>query len=135
MNDPKSYCKEFYNYRNKYDPFTHPRCFEPPWEVRWYHDKAVSHLRDRNPHAIEHYLLNPKVHIPMLRSIMCRYDAVSPIEETEAIQNFKDVDLSKSKEKRAEIEKRVNDAIEVMGSSIDMVDLAKGIQLFFGKKP
>jgi len=83
-------------------------------------------------HSVPHYLLNPKVHVPLLRSITGRFNAVSPIEEVNAVEEFKSVDLSNVKQKRAEIEKRIIDAKEAMGASVDMIDLIKGIQFFFG---
>lgn len=133
VTDPNSYCKHFFNYHNKFDPFTHPMPFEPPWEVKWYHDKAVSHLYDQNPHSIEHYLLNPKVHVPMLRAIIGAFDAITPGEETAAVEAFENFG-PEVQAKRAALEKRINDSIELMGRSIDMTDFVKGIRLFFGGK-
>lgn len=132
VGDPNSYCKHFFHYHNKLDPFTLPKAFQPDWDVRWFHDKEVSHLHGEDTHSVAHYLLNPKVHVPLLRSLTARFNAVSPSEEVRAVQEFKSVNLSKVKQKREEIEKRINDAKEAMGASVDMIDLIKGIQFFFG---
>ena len=133
--DDASYCVKFFNYHNKFDPFTVPRPFEPDWPVQIYNDKAVSHLYDKNPHAIEHYLLNPKVHAPMLRSIMGDARTVTSAEETEAIRKFKQFQLKGTEAAKEKVRKKINDAVESMGKSMDMIDFVKGIQLFFGEKP
>ncbi len=130
VDNQESYCQHFFNYHNTLDPFTLPRPFRPPWPPDTFHDKQVSHLHGANPHSIEHYLLNPKVHVPLLRSIVGVYEAVTPKEEEYAYKAFKNVDLSE--EVKTRIEQKINNAREVMGLSVDMIDLVKGIQLFFG---
>ena len=126
-----SYCDHFYNYRNRFDPFTLARPFEPDWDVRWYHDKQCSHVYEKNTHAMDHYVRNPLVHIPMLRSLLGDYDVISASEELDAIDSFSDVGPTISDAAWDKIDQQVDSAVGAMGSSTDIIDLMKGAALFF----
>lgn len=150
MGDKHSYCKHFYNYRNKWDPFTCPKPFEPPWEVRWYHDKPVAHLYGENPHSITHYVENPLVHIPMLRGIFGRFKTVTPAQELDAIDHFSQIGplegfptiedgIDGQQEYKDLVYERFADLNEkitgAMGGSPDIIDFIKGLTLFLRNVP
>lgn len=74
-------CAYYLNARHKLDPFTVPKPFDPDlwpdpatFSMDRYQNLRVSHLRfesDELPrvHAFEHYLMNPRIHVPLFRSI------------------------------------------------------------------
>jgi hypothetical protein len=75
-NDAESGCFHYLSARHRLDPVTIPRRFEP---VNWprpdsiakgrYLPVEVWHIHDKNVHGWEHYLINPAVHVPMLRAL------------------------------------------------------------------
>jgi len=87
--DPASYCVNYLNFRHEFDPIPFPRMFKPTeWDESSYRDLSqLNHFRDWNIHGFEHYLLNPHVHIPILRMIAGRR-TISRDEEKEAIEDF-----------------------------------------------
>lgn len=129
--DAGSYCNHFYNYRNRYDPFTIARPFEPNWHVRSYHDKKCAHVYDKNTHSLAHYIRNPIVHIPLLRSILGDYDVIGGDEEVIAVDKFLDIGPAITEKAWERIDIRVDNAVGAMGSSTDVIDLMKGAALFF----
>lgn len=67
----------FKEYRNQLDPFTVPRAFDPTNNGEWvsvedfddiYTLATASEVTAANTHGLEHYLANPKFHVPMLRT-------------------------------------------------------------------
>lgn len=94
-NDPASGCFHYLSTRHSLDPFTIPRRFDP---VNWpspdsieqgrYLPLRVWHLHDANVHGFEHYLINPMVHVPMLRFLTFA-KAVTSEEEKEALESFR----------------------------------------------
>jgi len=82
--DPDSYCARYWNIRHEADPVPFPRAFEPQaWGTR-FANIVVRHYRDFSIHNLSHYLLNPRVHIPILRSLVATR-AVTPEEEIVAV--------------------------------------------------
>lgn len=83
VEDPASYCAAYWNFRHEADPIPYPRMFEP---VGWkgYTGVAVRHFLDPNIHALSHYLLHPRVHIPILRRLV-HSRVVTPAEEAQAV--------------------------------------------------
>lgn len=81
------YCGRMYCHSHELDPFTKPMPFEP---VSWGNNFRITnlrHYRGWNVHGWLHYLDNPRVHIPLLRSIT-NSSAVSPKQEREAVNNY-----------------------------------------------
>lgn len=85
LEDPGSYCATYWNFRHEADVVPFPRMFEP---VGWknYASMLVRHFRGANVHDLSHYLLNPRVHIPILRKLISPR-AVTPEEEVSAVDS------------------------------------------------
>ncbi|MBI3805301.1 MAG: hypothetical protein HY282_16245 [Nitrospirae bacterium] len=83
VEDPTSYCAAYWNVRHEADPVPFPRAFDP---VGWksYGAIPVRHYYEKNIHNLSHYLLNPAVHIPILRKLTTP-KAVTPEEEIAAV--------------------------------------------------
>ncbi len=84
--DKTSYLFKYMNFWHELDPVPNIKKFDPPWDGK-YSSIRVNHYREYNIHAFVHYLDNPKVHIPILRSITNIW-AISDEEEKEAINNY-----------------------------------------------
>jgi len=129
--DPDSYCKYFACYANQFDPFAVVRPFEPP---QWNHDmfdvKRVNHVHDLNVHALEHYALHPLVHITMFRSWL-GYHTVPAEEEITAISNFATIGPKITKAAQNRLKELVSRSSGAIGSTPDLVDVLKGITLFY----
>ena len=69
LEDPKSYCFAYWNFRHEADPVPFPRRFEP---IGWtnYQNEMVRHCYEYNVHNLSHYLLHPRVHIPILNKVV-----------------------------------------------------------------
>lgn len=81
------YCGRMYCHRHELDPFTKPRPFEP---VSWGDDFRMTNLRHYRAwdvHGWLHYLDNPRVHIPLLKSI-AKSSAVTPKQTREAVNDY-----------------------------------------------
>lgn len=74
-------CDTYLNVRHLFDPFTFPQPFEPDnsWPTpgttkpNQYQQIRPSHLvidKLRNVHDLDHYLANPRVHVPIFRGIV-----------------------------------------------------------------
>ncbi len=75
-------CGYYLNVRHKLDPFTYPRPFErDPWpDATTFMTDRYQHIRPGHVqfnktelmkvHDFEHYLKNPRVHVPLLRAIL-----------------------------------------------------------------
>lgn len=82
-----SYCDRMYSYRHELDPITKPRPFDP---VSWSSDFRlinIDHYRGWNVHGWLHYLDNPRVHIPLLKSIT-KPSAITPQQERNAVGDY-----------------------------------------------
>jgi len=88
-------CFYYLNARHVLDPFTIPRAFDP---AAWpdaksvaqglYRRVLVEHIQDWNVHDFLHYLRNPRVHIPLFRTLT--YDrAIPAAQEAAALAKFK----------------------------------------------
>jgi len=77
--DPGSYCKTYWNFRHEADVVPFPRAFAP---VGWsnYTNVLLHHYHDVSIHNLTHHLINPRVHIPILRKLVTPR-AVTPEEE------------------------------------------------------
>ncbi|MBE0618495.1 MAG: hypothetical protein IH608_11305, partial [Proteobacteria bacterium] len=86
VEDPSSYCATYWNFRHEADPVPFSRMFEP---VGWkdYTNVVIRHYYEPNVHGLSHYLLNPRVHIPILRKLV-HPRVVTPEEEVAAVGAF-----------------------------------------------
>ncbi len=69
-------CSVFFEYRHKLDPFTKIKPFDPTDNGEWISHDAwnasyrliePSSVTDANVHSLSHYLINPLVHLPLMR--------------------------------------------------------------------
>lgn len=89
----------FLNAWNMFDPFTRPSRFEPSYN--WldtptqtakharFQDIKTTEIRQKNVHALEHYVENPAVHIPFFRATHDSLGIVSQTEEVNAIKTYR----------------------------------------------
>jgi hypothetical protein len=92
---PTRGCLNFLTARHALDPFTIPRMFDPQdWPDREtveqgrYRSIRVTHFRNRNVHALVHYLIHPAVHIPLLRLAANHKTIITEVTEQAALQAF-----------------------------------------------
>ncbi|MBI1380319.1 MAG: hypothetical protein GC161_04445 [Planctomycetaceae bacterium] len=71
--DPGAIVDRYWSYTHELDPFTRPRHFHPGNWTKGYH-RIVAERTNRVEavHDFDHYLANPRVHIPLLREITGR---------------------------------------------------------------
>jgi hypothetical protein len=85
--DSGSYFCKYFNFRHELDPVPFPRMFDPVGWGSAYQSFVVRHYWNWDIHGFEHYLDNPRVHIPILRAITSEW-AVSDQEEVAAVENY-----------------------------------------------
>lgn len=88
----------YVNVKHIYDPFPKPRPFAPggSWldgstsakKPARYQQIEINAVLDKNVHALEHYLMNPKVHIALFRALYGMPDIITDSEEDAALQAF-----------------------------------------------
>jgi len=83
-NNAQAYCSRFYSFHHELDPFTIPRRFAPSNWGTLYRGEELGHYREWNVHGFEHYLDNPRCHIPILKAIT-RSDAITASEAGRAV--------------------------------------------------
>jgi len=81
------YCSRMYCHDHELDPFTKPRPFDPVTWGSGFNLTKLNHYRGWNIHGWLHYLDNPRVHIPLLKSI-AKPSAISPALEIEAVNSY-----------------------------------------------
>ncbi len=79
-----SYCSRYYNIRHEFDPVPVPEEFSPTGWGADIRTIEVDHFRDVNIHGFGHYLLHPKVHIPILKTLV-NPNAVTDAERDRAV--------------------------------------------------
>lgn len=86
LEDSKSYCFAYWNFRHEADPVPSPKRFEP---IGWsnYDNVVIRHYYEFNVHNLSHYLLHPRVHIPILNKVVA-HRAVTPEETIQAVDAF-----------------------------------------------
>jgi hypothetical protein len=87
-------CEYYLNARHRLDPFVQPKAFDPDnWpdpfnaDNGYYQHLRVGHILNANIHALDHYLKNPRVHVPFFRSILGR-EVIPRQEYAEACLRF-----------------------------------------------
>jgi hypothetical protein len=86
---PRLAVSNYRNFNNQFDPLTWAYHFEPNWTGRGYLATDIRHLSLEDPfsiHDFEFYLDNPKVHIPILNSLVPF--VIDEAEENNAINNY-----------------------------------------------
>ena len=106
---PPISCDVYLNANNKYDPFVMekllvPDRFNPVGRPQW--DAAVSddkfyniesaNIHEVNVHSIDNYLVNPVVHIPLLRAL-CGPGSIPSSLELKALNDFEEIPFSDKK--------------------------------------
>lgn len=65
-----AYCGVYYDVRHELDPVPAPRAFKPVWTAGGdYVQIRTTAMREFNVHSLERYLEDPRVHVPLLRSL------------------------------------------------------------------
>lgn len=89
-------CLRYMTFRHVLDPFCIPKMFRPDsWPDSSAVDRGiyqyveVDHVHDINVHDFNHYLKNPKVHIPLFRGLAGFRTAVTAAEEETELTKFK----------------------------------------------
>lgn len=85
----ESYVDAYYNFRHELDPFPMVRQFAPVgWSpTRFVAAEESEKVLQFNVHGLEHYLEDPRVHIPILRATIGHW-VVSPQEEAAAVRDY-----------------------------------------------
>lgn len=79
---PGGYLRRYFNFRHVVDPFSAVRPFSPVgWASRFHAELGLDFFRDFNVHDFAHYLDSPRVHIPLLKTLV---PFSIPTEEAEA---------------------------------------------------
>ena len=84
-----SYVDAYFNFRHRYDPFPMVRPFGPVgWNPILFRERGdFEKVRQFNVHGLEHYLEDPRVHIPILRATVGEW-SVTPAQEQSAIAQY-----------------------------------------------
>lgn len=87
---PESVVDNFVNFHHDLDVFTWPRRFHPAdWPTNAYTDVQTERFKKvTTVHGFDHYLANPRVHIPLLRSISGRPTMCTAPEMAKAWSDF-----------------------------------------------
>jgi hypothetical protein len=131
IGDKKSYCAQYYNFRHELDLPARIKSFSP---VEWagYEFIAVSHYRDHDIHDVSHYLDNPRVHIPILRSLTSYY-AISEKEARDTVDGYHKFGGAIS-EQDSDVQKalgRIQSLIAKLGEDPQSLALLKGYAAYF----
>lgn len=84
-----SYVDAYYNFRHRFDPFPMVRPFGPVgWNVRRFKERGdCEKVLQFNVHGFEHYLEDPRVHVPILRATVGDW-CITPDEEAAATAEY-----------------------------------------------
>ena len=100
---PQDTCNKYLNINNKFDPFVMeelllPEAFDPIGYPEWdaaitkkkYFNIEPENIHHINVHSIENYLVNPVVHIPLLRAL-CGPGSIPNRLANKAVEGFKNI--------------------------------------------
>jgi hypothetical protein len=82
-----AYCANMFNVHHELDPFVAPRRFKPTWGGSDYVDIETTAVREFNTHSFERYIDDPRLHVPLLRSLL-GFDAISNKDAADAIAAY-----------------------------------------------
>ena len=116
-------CRRMYSYRHELDPFTLPKPFTPVTWGNAFRGKRLSHYRAWNIHGWLHYLDNPRVHIPVLRSIS-KAAAITQHQEREAVNDDNYPQFGGQLQNLAQAQTK----IAALGALAHTLDIDKGIK-------
>jgi hypothetical protein len=111
-------CTNFIQYRHKLDPFPQIKPFSPTDNEGWITHKIwqenyqlieSSAVTSANVHALGHYLLDPEVHLPLLRAVM----------------GFRSLSAERKAAQDAFNETTLKGKAEVLQQAIEALDLSK----------
>jgi hypothetical protein len=102
VEDPKSYCASYWNVRHDHDLVAVPRQFAPVGWRKEFSTLVVDHYHDANIHGFSHYLVNPRVHVPLLRRLT-KTSAITPQEEVAAVDAFQRFRIPQLEKARAHL--------------------------------
>ena len=82
-----AYCGNMFNIRHELDPFPAPRPFKPKWGGDDFVQIETTAVRDFNVHGFDHYLNDPRVHIPIFRALF-GFEAIDEETAEKAIKTY-----------------------------------------------
>jgi hypothetical protein len=83
------YVNAFYNFRHEFDPFPMVRPFAPVgWGENYVLEEKCEKILQFNVHGINHYLDDPRVHVPMLRALIGDDAVVTEAERVAATAQY-----------------------------------------------
>lgn len=91
-NHARSMCSQFMSFGHKWDPVALVKGYAPDnrdsrWPAAHNTLAEVAHFRDFNVHGFEHYLDNPRVHVPLI-NVACGKDVIRTVERTEKLDRY-----------------------------------------------
>jgi hypothetical protein len=101
------YVRKFLNVRHVADPISAPLRFAPRDWGPGYSQLDVRHLRDANVHALQHFLVNPRVSGALFRSLLPA-QVLSQEEIDRVAADFRDVDIE-PENKRKHVERTIDE--------------------------
>ena len=130
-------CGYYLNVRHKLDPFVHPRPFErDPWpDPATFSSDRYQHIRPGHilfsgaelprVHDFDHYLVNPRVHVPLFRAVLGNIF----IPDAEYQQARSDFDASQTDDAIGRIREALEKKLPAPGGAWDVfVDLIRKIR-------
>ncbi len=89
VNPDTSYTRVFLNFKHRFDLFTAVKPFNAPaaWGDAFIAPAGINKILGFNVHDLDHYLENPRVHIPVLRHLIDDV-VVTPDEEADALAQY-----------------------------------------------
>jgi hypothetical protein len=127
--DPaSSYTRVFLNCRHRFDLFTAVRSFAAPaaWGDAFIEPKGIKKVLGFNVHDLDHYLENPRVHVPLLRNLIDDV-VVTPAEEADALAQYDAKPEPDCLVQLNEFKARINELIAECAVSPDLQDLIIGV--------
>lgn len=117
----REYLDQYINVLHEYDPVTLLWRFSgESWGAN-FRQINLRHFRNVNIHDFSHYLDHPGVHIALLR-VLCGFRAVTPAEELNAADAYKDIDRQHV---IREVKNRFEDAKSGLSDDSTLMDLIK----------
>jgi len=130
--DAASYCKTYLNIRHEADLVPFPRMFDPAGWGNSYSNVRVLHFRGFDVHNLSHHLINPRVHIPILRKI-AQPKAVTHDEEIREVNEDRFPQFAGPLERvqqLKELPQKLKAIEAALGSDPSIVQLARSLVSF-----
>ena len=136
IGDVVSYSSVFLNYRHELDPIPWPQMFSTAGFPRGCTDDAViRHFHAPNVHGWSHYLVNPRVHVPLLRMLLGDLSAITAAEELAAHERFERWGgefapiVDKIDQVKTELPEDLRTVADAFGANPSLKDIAVAITL------